>query len=398
MNKKECDCFDVELVKKEIRKLKIPKEYFKMDLEAINKHDISMFLSVRKDAGKTTQSLLIGMVLNKLYGYEIEYLRIDDSQTREANIDNIFSVITKFDYISKIYDGKWNGVEYKKRVKRFYLVKYEDEEIIVRSERPILLVHSLQQWSDMKSGYNNVNGNWVVVDEIFDTGRSTSSMILELANQISTISRDRLEARVVMLGNNLNKYSFWFDEFGIMGDIENLNYGGYIDHTTSYGTTIYCTLFDISEGKKQDVLKRKIRFYGLDSPKMAAFNGLQAFAGNQWQHIQDDEMLDPKYMLYNRIYIFHRGRYVQLAIYYNQKQEYVFLHWANKPQLEDNIILTTSPDGQNKQHIYGFGKMCRNDKIRGKLNVIQSLKEQKLWFYSSNSVGDLVYDYFKSII
>ena len=396
--KKENDCFDVELVKKEIRKLKIPKEYFKMDLEAINNHDISMFLSVRKDAGKTTQAIIIGMVLNKLYGYEIEYLRIDDSQTREANIDNIFSVITKFDYVSKIYDGKWNGIEYKKRVKRFYLVKREGEEIIARSERPILLIHSLQQYNDMKSAYNNVNGNWLVIDEMFDTSRSTSSMVLELANQISTITRDRNEARVVMLGNNLNKYSFWFDEFGIMDQIENLNYGGYIDHTTTYGTTIYCTLFDISESKRQDVLKRKIRFYGLDSPKMAAFNGLQAFAGNQWQHIQDDEMLDPKYLLYNRVYIFHRGRYIQLAIYYNGKQEYIFLHWANKPQLDDNIILTASPDAQNRQHIYGFGKLCQNQNIKAKLGIIQSLREQKLWFYSSNSVGDLVYDYFKSII
>ena len=369
-----------------------------MDLEAINNHDISMFLSVRKDAGKTTQAIIIGMVLNKLYGYEIEYLRIDDSQTREANIDNIFSVITKFDYITKIYDGKWNGIEYKKRVKRFYLVKREDEEIIARSERPILLIHSLQQYNDMKSAYNNVNGNWLVIDEMFDTSRSTSSMVLELANQISTITRDRNEARVVMLGNNLNKYSFWFDEFGIMDQIENLNYGGYIDHTTTYGTTIYCTLFDISESKRQDVLKRKIRFYGLDSPKMAAFNGLQAFAGNQWQHIQDDEMLDPKYLLYNRVYIFHRGRYIQLAIYYNGKQEYIFLHWANKPQLDDNIILTASPDAQNRQHIYGFGKLCQNQNIKAKLDIIQSLRDQKLWFYSSNSVGDLVYDYFKSII
>lgn len=396
--KKENDCFDVELVKKEIRKLKIPKEYFKMILEEINAHDISMFLSIRKDAGKTTQALIIGIVLNKLYKYEIEYLRIDDSQTREANIDNIFSVIEKYDYISKIYNGKWNGVEYKKRTKRFYLVKREGEDIIEKSERPILLVHSLQQWSDMKSGYNNPNGNFIIVDEMFDTGRSTSSMILELANQISTISRDRPEARVIMLGNNLNKYSFWFDEFGIMSDIENLNYGGYIDHTTSYGTTIYCTLFDISEGKRQDVLKRKIRFYGLDSPKMAAFNGLQAFAGNQWQHVPDDEMLDPKYLLYNRIYIFHRGRYIQICIYYNKKQEYVFLHWANKPLMNDNIILTASPDAQNRQHIYGFGKLCQNDNIKAKLSLIRSLREQKLWFYSSNSVGDLVHDYFKSII
>lgn len=396
--KKETDCFDIELVKKEIRKLKIPKEYFRMDLDAINNHDISVFMSIRKDAGKTTQALIIGMVLNKLYQYEIEYLRVDDKQTTEANIDNIFDVIIKNDYIAKIYDNKYNGVEYKSRTKRFFLVKREDGEIIDKSERPICLIHSLQMWSSMKSGYNNTHGNWLVVDEMFDTERSTTNQVIEFANQISTITRERPEARVIMLGNNLNKFSFWFDEFGVMDQINNLNYGGTIDHITSMGTTIYMTLFDISEEKIKNVLNRKIRFFGFDTPKMAAFNGLQAFAGNQWQHIPNDDLLDVKYLLYNRLFIYHRGRYVQICIYYNNNQEYVFLHWANEPKHDDNIILTDSPDAQNRQHIYGFGKLCQNEHIRAKLSLIRSLREQKLWFYSSNSVGDLVYDYFKSII
>lgn len=396
-NKKEWECFNVEDVKREIRKLHIPKEYFRMDLDAINNHDISVFMSIRKDSGKTSSALIIGLVLNLLYGYEIEYLRVDDKQTTEANIDNIFDVIIKNDYIAKIYDGRYNGIEYKSRTKRFFLVKRDGEDIIDRSERPICLVHSLQRWSSMKSGYNNTHGNWFVLDEMFDTERSTTNQIIEFANQISTITRERPEARVIMLGNNLNKYSFWFDEFGVMDQIENLNYGGTIDHRTSMGTTIYMTLFDISEEKIKNVLKKKVRFFGFDTPKMAAFNGLQAFAGNQWQHIPNDELLDLKYLLYNRLFIFHRGRYVQICIYYNNNQEYVFLHWSNEPKHDDNIILTASPDAQNRQHIYGFGNLCQNANIKAKLSLIRSLREQNLWFYSSNSVGDLVLDYLKTV-
>ena len=57
--KRKNDCFDVELVKKELRKLNITKEYINFDVEEINDHDITFYLSIRKDSAKTTQALLI---------------------------------------------------------------------------------------------------------------------------------------------------------------------------------------------------------------------------------------------------------------------------------------------------------------------------------------------------
>ena len=56
-------------IKKAIKKLQIPKEYgFKFDIEAVLTHDFSLIMSIRQDAGKTTQALLMGLVLNYLYG------------------------------------------------------------------------------------------------------------------------------------------------------------------------------------------------------------------------------------------------------------------------------------------------------------------------------------------
>ena len=110
MSKSKTDCFDVELVKKEIRKLKIPKEYFNFDVEAINNHDISIYLSIRKDSAKTTQALIISLILKKLYNYECEYLRTDTDQITSSNIDNIYDVILKFDYVPKIFGEQWNTI------------------------------------------------------------------------------------------------------------------------------------------------------------------------------------------------------------------------------------------------------------------------------------------------
>lgn len=396
--KNKNDCYDLELLKKEIRKLKIPKEYFNFNLEAINTHDISMFMSIRKDSAKTTQALIIGLVLKKLYNYETEYFRIDRDQTTATNCDNIYDVIVKFGYIQKIFGDKWNGITYKQQKKRFYLCQKDEEgNILVMDERPCCIIHSLEDHTKMKSVYNNVNGNWFVVDEIFDTNRRTDNQIIELSNQISTVTRERPEARVVMLGNNLNKYSFWFEEFGIEKEIDNLNFGGVIDHTTSLGTTVFVTLLDVSASKKENVLKRKIRFFGFDTPKMAAFNGLQAFAGNNWKHLDSDELLQPEFLITNRIYIFHRGRWIQLSYYNNHCQEYVFLHYASKPKYEDNYILCQYPDSNNKQMYYGFGELARSDKLRNVLKRIKDLRYSNMWIYSSNSVGDLVSDYLQSV-
>ena len=139
--KKENDCYDVELVKKELRKLKIPKEYFNFDIEAINYHDISLYLSIRKDSAKTTQALLLSLVLKKLYNYECEYLRTDTDQITSTNIDNIYDVILKFGYVEKIFGDKWNTIIYKQHLKRFYLAKKDDEgNIQIEDKRPCWVI------------------------------------------------------------------------------------------------------------------------------------------------------------------------------------------------------------------------------------------------------------------
>lgn len=396
--KGEFDCFDIEEVKRELRRLKIPAEYMPLNLEAINTHDINMYLSIRKDSGKTTASIILGMVLNFLYSYEIEYNRVDESQTTGPKIKTLFDVILKFDYISKIYRGKYNSIEYKVRDKCFYLVlRNQDNEIIERSSRPILIIHSLENWQDYKSSYNNVNGNYFLVDEFFDTKRSINFQIIELFNNISTITRERPEARVIMLGNNLNKYSFWFEEFGIMDEINSLKFGGIIDKKTELGTTIYATLLDVSKSRKEALLRRNIRFFGINSPKAAAFNGLQAFAGNQWQHVEDDEILEKKYLIYDRIFINHRNRYIQINLFCKDNSYYCFLHFAKKPRLKDSFILTSNPTPGQNNEIYGFGEYSIYPKLKERLKWIKNLRVSNNWYYSTNAVGDLTHDYLKEI-
>lgn len=401
MKKKE-EIFDIKEMDKYVKKLKIPKEFkYTFNLEDIQYNDINMIISIRQDAGKTTQYLLLGLIMYKLYGYVTCYMRSDTSQISSGNISDLCDVIIKFKYLEKIFgENSWNDIIYKFQQRKFYLVKRDqDGEIIAQDKKEFLQAFSLENHKKYKSSYNNTNANFIIYDEIFDTQRSTSNQMIEFCDNISTLTRTRPEARVVMLGNNLNKYSFWFEEFAISKKVDNLTFGGYIEEKTFLGTSLKVRLLDVSEKKKNDVEKKKVRFFGFNTPKMAAFNGLQAFVTNQYQHIENDEILAPENLITNRIYIFHRGRYIQIGIY-SSGQLFAYIHFSSKPKYNDNIILTEYPDPEDKMQIYGFGDYRdynENERIKRKLKILRELRLENKFFYSTNEVGELLKDYLMSI-
>ena len=49
--------FNVKKIRSEIKKLNIPKEYFRIDLESFFNHDYTILLSIRQDAGKTSKKI-----------------------------------------------------------------------------------------------------------------------------------------------------------------------------------------------------------------------------------------------------------------------------------------------------------------------------------------------------
>ena len=119
--------YNLNDINREVKKLKIPKEYWRIPVEDALKTDYTMLLSIREDAGKTTQALLFGLVLHKLYNTTTEYLRNDKTQITRKNIETIYKTVRQFKYIEKCYDGKYNDVAYAPTLKRFYLIKRDKE-------------------------------------------------------------------------------------------------------------------------------------------------------------------------------------------------------------------------------------------------------------------------------
>lgn len=394
--------YDIHKIKKEIKKLNIPSKYFRINLDQFFSHDFYMMISIRENAGKTTQCAILGLELYKLYGTTTEYIRCDTAQIRQKGIENLYNTVRHLGYIEKIFGGEWNDVEYKVRSRKFYLCHRDEDGMIDKmDDKPCCAVHSNEESEDLKSAYNNPDGNFIFFDEFMDSKRATMNQWCELMTNISTIGRPetRLEektgrplAHCIMTGNNTNMYSHWFDDFCISEEIAGLKFGHYFEMKTKMGTSMVVYMLDQSDDLKEKVAKGKIHFFGFPTKKSAQFNGITEWSGRTYNHlpfpIRD---LRP---IYSRVFIRHRNRLVQLELY-KKENYFVFAHFASMPTKDDNIILCLDPE--KKGEVYGYGNFERNQRIFDLVKILIRLKYENRWYYATNFVGEVCEDFEKNI-
>lgn len=393
---------DISKVRRKIKELNIPKEYWGIDISSFFEYQWNMYISIRETAGKTTQSLILGLVLHELYPsqYSIEYLRNDRNQTTQTNIDSLFKTIIRYDYIAKITCGRYNSVNYYRNQKKFYLCKRDDDgAILIEDTEPVCNIHALEDALTFKSGYNNPKGNYIILDEFQDTDRATYQIFGQLLNAVSTIGRPLSPDRtpwlhILMIGNNTDEYCFYFDDFCIGDQVRTLKFGESISFRTEYNTTGICKLLELGEPQKERLRNKNIPFLGFPGKKAASFTGSSEWSGKSYRHLEWD--LDyGRDCIFRRSYVFHRGRYIQLDFFQDQDHgRYIFLHFANKPLKNDNIIFTLHP--ADRLDVYGLGKYERRERVKKVCDVIRMGYVENRVFYASNMVGALFEDFLKN--
>ena len=392
---------DIRKVRKSVKELHVPKEYWGIDLETFFEYQWSLYISIRETAGKTTQALILGLILHELYPehYCIEYIRNDNTQTTQSNIDTLFATVERFDYIDKITNGKYNSVNYYRNQKRFYLCKKDDEgSILYEDSEYICAVHSVEKWKDFKSGYNNPRGNYIVLDEFQDTDRATYKIFGELLQIVSTVGRPLSADRtpwlhILMMGNNTDEYCFYFDDFGISDQIPSLKFGGSITFRTEYNTTGICKLLDLGETQKERLRSKNIPFLGFPGKKAAAFTGSQEWSGKTFRHPDFDLNYNACY--FRRCYVCHRGRFIQMDFFKDEEHgNFIFLHFASAPLKDDNVVFTLEPS--RNFHVFGLGKYEKREKIKKVCDAIRMGYVENRLLFASNMVGALFDDFIKN--
>lgn len=370
--------YDVKAIEKWFRQLGCPDDLFDPFPALRSGCKYIVDLSERS-AAKTTQWLLVGMVMNWHYGTIIQYVRqVEDMIMPKATRD-LFSVILKFNYVSKLTDGEYNSVTYKAR--RWYFAFVNEVGDVVR-ECPdhFCFMCSIDRALDLKSGYNAPAGDLIIFDE-FIGKFYTPNEFVRFCDLTKTIIRDRISPVVVMLANTIDRHSQYFNELEIYDEVQLMEKGDHKIITSSRGTKVYVDIIGVApRRKKKRSLVNKL-FYGFKNPRLASITG-EDWALDPYQHIP--ERCDVQ-CISRQLYVYHNNKYLRLDIMQHPELGLcMYVHWATRTH-DDSIILTTA-ERYDPRYYYKLGP-------EGTARLIKKLHDTNRIYYATNDCGSFLANY-----
>lgn len=345
-----------------------------------------------RSVGKTTQYLLYGLCMNRLYNTKIEYIRDKYEQIAPKNASKMWETILNFNYITEIFEGKWNSLEYVTREREWYLVKRDENGVIIEKDlHGVCHMHSLDNVDNTKSSYNSPRGDWCIYDEAIPVnGITNENNFIALVQLLSTITRLRYSCKFIINANTINKYTHLFKELLIADDIVSMKIGDEKIVKSPKGVNVWVHLIMFENKVADKRKKRNLRFFGFDNPRLNSIIG-----GSEWETFAFPHT--PKGLKYTTIcdtlYFDYADKYLQFKICKNDNigifaivQPYTGKR--DYPQMRiyclDEIIM-------DKRKMYGLGYGKKIDRL------IEKLIKGKKVFYSTNTEGNLFNQYLKEI-
>ena len=371
----------------EYRKLKVPTDYFNPCTAPVGKAKYYVYMSERA-SGKTTNWLLIGMILNKMYGTTIQYIRSTKDEIKPSIADELYNVIISYNkgqYIREITNGKCNSI-YTHWKKSYFCHIDEDGKMDYVDETPFLQFLSVDQHTLYKSTYNAPRGDLIIYDE-FITDFYRENEFVNFCDLLSTIIRKRITPICIMLANTIDYNSMYFNELEISKEIKKMKVGEHRLITTERGTNVYTEII----GLKKTTIKERINklFFGFKNPKLAAITGgEQAWAFDNVPHIQNDET---DIIVDKRLRVEYGDVILQLELVYTENRGYIVNVHETTRIYKDSIILTNE-EIWDKQHIYGLGLN------RKYLKFIWDLYKQNKFYFDCNATGSILKSFVKTAL
>ena len=374
---------DWKEVFKEFRKLKVPKDFYNPCTLPMENVALNILLSERSD-GKTTQCLLIGLILNKLYGTVTQYIRQTQDMVAPKNCNNIFATIVSYNngqYIKHITNDKYNNI-YILWHKAYYCYIDEEGKRLETAPDPFLQFLSIDNNFNYKSSYNAPLGDWIIFDE-FQGKFIRPNEFIDFMDLLKTIIRSRKTPRIIMLSNTIDYNSLYFVELEIHKEIKKLHKGQSAIFKTDKGTNIYVEII----ATRQNAIKSEINkmFFGFNNSKLSAITG----EGSVWAfecvphiwHNDDDELIC------KNIFVDCVTAHLQIELWRTIDRGYIAdIHECNLNKIKDSDIILTNNDITKRNQLYGVGRgsLCR---------IIWQLYKENKFYYADNSVGSILKNY-----
>jgi len=330
--------------------------------------------------GKTYACLKYGIEQYFKDGSQIAIIRRWQTDIRGNRASEIFKALLTNNEVYKISKGKYKGIHYYGG--KFYLCNYDDNGKVIYNDMDIIAYpFSLSDTEHNKSiSYPNIRT--IIFDEFLTRQVYLPDEFILFMNTISTIVRNRIDVKIFMLGNTVNKYSPYFDEMGLK-NIKNQEQGT-ID-VYKYGNSQlkvaveYCK----SMGKS----KENTFYFAFDNPK------LEMITTGAWEldiYPHCPIKYKPKDIIFT-YFIEYGGELFQCEIVNKDNHLFTFIHEKTTPIKNDD-----------KDLIYSLEYNSKSNYNRNILRPINKLQEKIVWFYKTdrvfyqnNLVGDSIANYLK---
>jgi hypothetical protein len=367
--------YDFKFLRKEYQKLKCPPEVYNPCTLPYEVCKWFVILSERA-RGKTTNLLLMGLLIFWHYRTGICYIRSNEQMITPKNSKDLFSNIISWGYVEKITEGKYNTIIYKSR--RWYFAR-ADEKGDIEEQMPeaFCIMLSIDKNESYKSVLETKN-DFIVFDEFIERFYYPQQFIM-LCDLIKTISRERLSPMIFCLANNIDKNSPYFSEWGINTQIDRLQRGENEIVTTVFGTKLYVEMLGEltpKANRKREKINRL--FYGFSNPKLSSITGLASWATYNYPHTPENFKI-----IQRNHYLEFNDKLIALEICQTEDEDNIFINCHPATQTyDDSVIYSTEfTTDRNGRYLFGHTKI---DKF------IWEKYRRNLFTYSDNSVGALV--------
>jgi len=374
---------DWKLVKREYKKLNIPSQYhYPLNCDptqcgyAIDMSD--------RSRGKTTNKLILGLILYRLYGIKMTYIRQSKNDVTKQNLETLYETVISCDYISKIFDDEFNSCFYYGH--RWRLCRYNDMgELEEKAEDFFTFCCGLDQSDSLKSTTNMPTGDMIFFDEFISTTYGYSDFI-RFSDICKTIIRDRISPIIFMSSNTINMDSQWFAEFDIQDAVRCMGAGDYQYIESEGGTRIFLEILGVDTSEKRMQVNK--RFWGFNNPKLLSIQGDMnkgVWATDNYQRIPQDVRGVEVQTLLTRLYIENSGKIVRLRLV-NHDNLGLCVYVEPAKELRPDSIVLTAGDIIDERYIFGFGRGTF-------IEQFFELRKKNKWYYARNAEGNFVKNY-----
>lgn len=364
------------MIAREYKKLGIPPEYDITEILPLGNEALKWYIiTSERSVGKTTNVLLIGMIMNALYGTVTQLIRhhIDKASYYET----LFNTIVAFkqgQYIKKLTNGEYNSVKY--HWKNFYYCKTNENGKIVKADEPFCVSLAADECYNLCSFYEAPRGDWIILDECFNETNRPEEFV-HFVHLHKTIVRDRMSDKIILLGNNLDINNIWYRQLMIHNEVRKLHKGQSKIVHTSEGMPIFVLFMENRTPEKRKIFNKS--HYGFDNPQLAAITG-----NGNWNVRMYPQtcMLSDREILVRGIYFsYHNDLFMEMSFISTKSGGFIEVHPARESSAhEGDVCYTLTYPRENNEVFFGYDRLSK--KI---LNLIAN----KRIVFSDNETGDL---------